>query len=168
LESLEELAQKRIREEGGLPSFEMVPGYHWATCININEGVVHGIPEGREIKKGDVVSVDVGMFYKNFHTDTSFTVQVKDSDYSDIIGDFIRAGQKALEEAIKKALPGNRIGDISETIEKVLKKNNLSPVRSLTGHGIGRLLHEEPAIPCFLQGEVDKTPQIKNRYGLCH
>ena len=74
---IEETAINLIKKEGGKPSFMMVPGYRWATCVNINEGLVHGIPTKDLIfKKGDVVSVDVGMFFKGFHTDTSFTLAI--------------------------------------------------------------------------------------------
>src|SRR3989337_3037270 len=98
---IERLAQELIKEEGGKASFKMVPGYRWATCVNVNEGVVHGIPSKNVIfKKGDVVSVDVGMFYKNFHTDTSFTIGV---EVSSEIKTFLQTGTLALENAISKA-----------------------------------------------------------------
>jgi len=157
-EKIENLAVKMIKKEGGKPSFKTVPDYYWATCVNINEGVVHGIPKDSLIfKKGDVVSVDVGMFYKGFHTDTSFTVGVKVDDKTKR---FIDTGKKALVEAIKKARPGNRIYDISESIESVLLKAGYKPVRALVGHGVGRELHEDPQIPCFTSGNYSDSPII--------
>ena len=155
---IEELACALIKKHGGTPSFKMVPGYSWATCVNINEGVVHGIPKKTVIfKKGDVVSVDLGIFYKGFHNDTSFTVAI--SPTKDIKR-FLEVGEEALEAAIDQAIPGNRIYDISKAIEDVLKENKIQPVEALVGHGIGRDLHEQPQIPCFVNVKRDKTPII--------
>lgn len=155
---IEKLACALIKKQGGTPSFKMVPGYSWATCVNINEGIVHGIPKKSIVfKKGDIVSVDLGIFYKDFHNDTSFTVAITPTKETK---KFLEAGEKALEAAIGQAIPGNRIYDISKAIEDVLKKNNLQPIETLVGHGIGRNLHEQPQIPCFINTERDKTPII--------
>lgn len=145
---IEILANKLIKKEGGEASFKMVPGYSWATCINLNSGLVHGIPKKEMVfKKGDLVSVDVGMLYKGFHTDTSVTVAIEaDSE----IQRFLSVGKRALNEAISKVRVGNYIYTISEAIEKILKAGGYSPIRALVGHGVGRKLHEEPQIPCFL------------------
>jgi len=154
---VEELAVKLIKEEGGKPSFKMVPDYKWATCVNVNEGVVHGIPKSETIfQKGDIVSVDVGIYYKGFHTDTSFSVSVRDGKNSK----FLDVGEKALEKAIKQAKSGNRIYDISKTIEKILTEANCFPIKALVGHGIGRDLHEAPQIPCFVNGKRKDYPII--------
>lgn len=156
---LDELAETLIGKEGGYPSFKMVPGYFWSICVNVNEGVVHGIPrEEIKFKKGDLVSVDVGMYYKGFHTDTAFTLGI---GVDKEISKFLEVGQRALSLAIKAAKPGERIYDISLAIEKTLKKEGYSPIKALVGHGIGRKLHEEPQIPCFV-GRVkrDETPKI--------
>lgn len=157
-EEIEELAQDLIKRAGGKPSFAMVPGYRWATCLNLNEGVVHGIPQNRKIAEGDIVSVDVGIFYKGFHTDTSITCGAGKIDEDK--KDFLRAGERALEEAIKQAKPGNRVGHISLAMEKVLRAAHLSPIEILTGHGVGEELHEQPQIPCFLAGKITNTPKI--------
>lgn len=155
---IEELACTLIEKQGGKPSFKMVPGYSWATCININEGVVHGIPKKTIIfKKGDVVSIDLGIFYKGFHNDTSFSVAISPTED---IKEFLRVGEKSLEAAIDQAIPGNRIYDISKAMEDVLKENKLQPVEALVGHGIGKNLHEQPQIPCFVGVKRDKTPII--------
>ena len=152
------LTEKLIKDAHGKPSFKMVPGYSWATCININEGVVHGIPRKEIVfKKGDTISVDLGLFYKGFHTDTSFSVgivptrtQVK----------FLDIGKLALRRGIKKAVSGNRIFDVSEAIQRALETNNVFPIRALVGHGIGKNLHEEPQVPCFTRGEKKRSPKI--------
>lgn len=152
---IEELACALIKKQGGTPSFKMVPGYSWAACVNINEGIVHGIPKKTIVfKKGDVISVDLGMFYKGFHTDTAFTKCISPSKD---MKKFLKVGKKALKAAIDQAIPGNRIYDISKVIEDVLKENNLRPIEALVGHGVGRNLHEQPQIPCFTKVKRDKT-----------
>ena len=158
-EIIEQITCRLIAKERGKPSFKMVPGYRWATCVNINEGVVHGIPKKEIVfKKGDVVSVDLGMFYRGFHTDTSFSVGLNTDPE---ITDFLETGEEALRSAIKSAIIGNRIYDISFAIESILKNNGYSPVKALVGHGVGRNLHEEPQIPCFIDGaERNQSPEI--------
>jgi methionyl aminopeptidase len=152
---IEKLACTLIKKQGGIPSFKTVPGYSWATCVNINEGIVHGIPKKTIIfKKGDVVSIDLGIFYKGFHNDTSFSVAISPTKE---IKRFLEVGEKALEAAIDQAVPGNRIYDISKAMEDVLEKNNLQPIEALVGHGIGRNLHEQPQIPCFTKDRREKT-----------
>jgi methionyl aminopeptidase len=156
---IEGLARKLIKEEGGKSSFKMVAGYKWATCVNVNEGVVHGIPKSEIIfKKGDIVSVDVGLYYKGFHTDTSFSTSVKDVKNDG----FLSVGENALEKAIKQAKPGNSVYDISKVIEMTLTEANCSPIRALVGHGIGKDLHEAPQIPCFVNAKREKYPIIPN------
>lgn len=155
---IEELAAKLIREEGAKPSFKMVKGYKWATCTNVNDGLVHGIPKKELIfRKGDIVSVDVGLFYQGFHTDTSFSVAI---DGSRETKQFLGVGQNALLAAIDKARPGNRIYDISAAIEGEIEKAGYTSIRALVGHGVGKNLHEEPAIPCFTSGERKDSPEI--------
>jgi len=155
---LEGLANKLIAKEGGTPSFKGVPGYHWATCVNVNAGVVHGIPNAEIIfKKGDVVSVDVGMKYRGFHTDTSFSVGLSSDRKT---ARFLEVGERALKKAIEMAKPGNRVYDISETIERQVRGAGLTPVEDLVGHGIGKDLHEEPQIPCFSRGKREESPLI--------
>jgi len=155
---IEKLACALIKEQGGTPSFKMVPGYSWATCVNINEGIVHGIPKKTIIfKKGDIVSIDLGIFYKGFHNDTSFTVAISPTKDTE---EFLKVGEKALEAAIDQAMPNNRIYDISKAMEDVLKKNKLQPIETLVGHGIGKDLHEQPQIPCFIKTKRNKTPII--------
>jgi methionyl aminopeptidase len=155
---IENLATDLIAKEGGEPSFKRVPGYHWSTCVNINEGVVHGIPKPEvKFKQGDVVSVDVGMYYKSFHTDTSFTVGLK---VGREIDKFLKAGEQALKRAIAKAKVGSRIYDISEAIESSLVPFGYNPVKALVGHGVGRELHEEPQIPGITYAGRENSPVI--------
>jgi methionyl aminopeptidase len=155
---IEELACWLIRKEGAEESFKKVPGYHWATCINVNEGVVHGIPKKEVVfKKGDIVSVDCGVYYKGFHTDTSFTKGIKLDAHR---ARFLDSGREALKRALEEAKYGNRVYDISKAIESVLELNNLNPVKVLVGHGVGRQLHEAPQIYCYTFGRREESPRI--------
>jgi len=155
---IEVLAEKLIEKEKGKASFKMVQNYKWATCINVNEGIVHGIPHENIIfKKGDIVSVDIGFFYKGFHTDTSFSVGLSLNSKKKL---FLKYGQVVLDKAIEKARVGNKIYDISRAIEISLEKNNLTPIRVLVGHGIGRSLHEDPQISCFTSGKREDSEDI--------
>lgn len=156
---IEKLANELIAKEGGKPSFKMVEGYSWATCVNVNSGLVHGVPGPKIIfKKGDVVSVDVGMFYKGFHTDTSITVGI---DVSRDVENFLEVGKRALARAIDQARVGNYIYDISRAIEDTIEEGGFIPIRALVGHGVGRELHEDPQIPCFVPGDIEASPRIE-------
>lgn len=156
---LDRIAQEEIEGLGGEPAFKKVPGYKWTTCINVGDGVVHGIPNNYEVGPGDKVSVDVGVYLNGFYTDSAFTVGI--SPVSEKTQQFIDGGLEALEQAMKEVKPGNRIGHVSKKIEDVLRSHGFSPVYMFTGHGVGRELHEEPAIPCFLTGGIENTPLIK-------
>ena len=161
---IENLATKLIKESGSVPSFKMVPGYKWSTCVNINEGVVHGIPKDTVIfKKGDIVSVDVGLYFKGFHADSAFT-----SSIDGTLGDdkFLETGKKALNKAISSVKVGKTIGDISKSIEEVIRGEGYSPIESLTGHGVGRELHEAPYVPCFVSGSESEKVQIREGIAL--
>lgn len=155
---IEDMANNLIEKEGGRSSFKMVPGYFWATCVNINDGLVHGIPHKTLVfKKGDIVSVDVGMYYKGYHTDCSFSVGI---DLGKDDKKFLETGKQALNKALKQVKLGNRIYDISKAMEETLIKDGCSPVKALVGHGIGKDLHEQPQIPCFTHGRREDTPEI--------
>jgi methionyl aminopeptidase len=160
---LDRLADRMINELGGEPAFKLVHGYKHATCISVNEEVVHGIPGNRKLEAGDVVALDVGMVYKGWNTDTSTTIEVKakGKEQKSKVTKFLEVGRATLKKAIAQARPGKRIADISRTIEEGLLKAGYSPVKALTGHGIGRKLHEEPAIPCFVVGRTELSPKIE-------
>jgi methionyl aminopeptidase len=156
---IEELAVKLTKEEGAEVSFKKVPGYHWATCINVNEGLVHGIPVSSLVfKKGDLVSIDVGVYYHGFHTDTSISVGI---DLSPENRKFLNTGREALSKALKEVKEGNYIYDISKAIEDTIEGAGYTTIKALVGHGVGRELHEDPQIPCFVPGERTESPQIK-------
>ena len=156
---IDSLAEKLILEKGGKPSFKMVKDYSWTTCISVNEGVVHGIPHKELIfKDGDLVSIDLGMYYKGFHTDTSISLGINPNEE---VSNFLKAGKVAFEKAVSAIIPNNSyIYDISENMEKALLKYGYSPILDLTGHGIGKNLHESPYIPCYTSGIRIETDKI--------
>jgi methionyl aminopeptidase len=142
---IEQLAVDLIKKSGGEPAFMRVPKYHWATCINVNDVIVHGIPSAVPFKEGDLVSIDVGLFYKGYYTDTSVTVVAGNA--SEFQKKFMRAGEEALAAGITAAKAGNRVSHISKAIEQVLHSYGYKIIPELTGHGVGRQLHESPYIP---------------------
>src|SRR3989339_1388819 len=148
---IDDLAEMLILESGGKPSFKMVKGYSWSTCINVNSGVVHGIPHKNLIfKEGDLVSIDLGLYYKGFHTDTSVSFDLNGSKE---VKSFLNAGREAFDNAVATIDPDNSyVYDISKAIEDTVKQYGYRQILDLTGHGIGRNLHENPYIPCFTEG----------------
>ena len=143
--NLDSLAENVIKSHNALPSFKTVDGYKYSTCININGGLVHGIPNDYKIKKGDVVSVDLGVLYKGFHTDLSYTVEAETNKHAK----FLETGIQALEQGIFYCALGNKIGDISNSMQKVIERAGYSVSRDLVGHGIGIDLHEDPYVPGY-------------------
>lgn len=162
---LDALAEKLIREKGGEPGFQKVPGYKHTTCMSVNDIVVHGIPTDYKLKAGDIIGIDCGVFYKGFHTDMAETVRVQDpksKTQNEEVDRFLEVGKKALEAGINAAQLGNHVGDISKAMQDIVEvQNGYSVVRSLVGHGVGRELHEEPEIPGYLVGRIEKTPLLR-------
>ena len=158
LTALEQQAAALIREAGGTPSFTTVPGYKWATCLCVNEVVVHGIPTDYALKDGDKLNIDIGMVYKGFHTDTAWTKIIGSGKKE--TEKFLAVGEEALWKAIDQAKVGNRIGHISQTIQTMIEAAGYSVVPTLTGHGVGRQLHEAPQVPGILKGSIDQTPEL--------
>lgn len=167
--SLEKKATFLLKKTGGEPAFKRVPGYCWSTCLNVNEEIVHAVPKNYFIKPGDVLNIDIGLFYHGFNTDMSETVFFEPKDknkphFSKKIREikkFLKIGKKTLQKAIAIAKPGKRIGDISWEIQKNIEKAGYNTARNLSGHGIGKKLHEEPLIPCFVKDEIKKTPLLR-------
>lgn len=153
-------ARQLIKAEGGELSFTKVPGYSWATCININEGIVHGIPTSElPFADGDLVTVDVGVYYRGYHTDAAFSKVVGTSSVQK--DRFLQAGLEGLKNAISVIKPGAYIGEISEAMESTLKVYGYKATKELTGHGVGKELHEDPMISNVVVGPKEKTPKIK-------
>lgn len=154
---VDKIAEKEIYKLGGDLSYKSVPGYKYATCITVNEEVVHGIPTERKFEAGDLVSIDLAVEYKGWHTDCAWSVIVGESVNQYISGSeeqkekrkFLKVGQEALQNGIAQAVEGKRVGDISNAIQTKVERAGYSVVRSLVGHGVGKSLHEEPEIPGF-------------------
>lgn len=157
---IDDRAEKLIIREGGESSFKKVPGYQWTTCLPINEQVVHTPPSERHVKNGDILTVDIGMYFQGFHTDYADTIIVGENNDKKIHR-FLDVGKKALYKAIDQARAGRRIGQISETIEKEIYGNGYKILKDLTGHGIGRDLHEDPYVFGYLEKPIEKTISIK-------
>lgn len=149
---IEKKANELIEKNGAKASFATVPGYKWATCLCVNEVVVHGIPTAYVLKEGDVLTIDIGLLYKGFHTDTAWTKIIDGQDDK-----FLTTGKLALERGIASAKIGNRVGDISNVIQETIEGAGYSIVKSLVGHGVGRELHEEPQVPNYLRGAIEHT-----------
>jgi methionyl aminopeptidase len=124
----------------------------------LNEVVVHGIPTQYVLKDGDILTIDIGLIYKGFHTDTAGTKIIGSSKKNE---EFLNTGKLALQRAIKEAKIGNRIGNISNVVQETIEGAGYSVVKSLVGHGIGRELHEEPQIPNFLSSTIERTLPLK-------
>lgn len=144
---IDAFVDKTILEGGDKHSFKTVDHYKYATCINVNEGMVHGLPGTKPFKPGDVVKVDMGLIHEGYHLDTSITIQVP--PHTSAVTKFLEVSQQSLAEAIFMASPGNTVYDLGEAMQRVAETGGYNVVRDLTGHGIGRQLHMEPYIPCF-------------------
>ncbi len=144
---LDRIAEERIRDQGGVPSFLGYRGFPASLCVSVNDEVVHGIPGRRRLKEGEIVSLDLGAIVDGFHGDLAVTVPV--GDISEALAHLLRVTQEALEEGIRTVRPGGRLGDVSAAIQRHAERHGFSVVREFAGHGVGRRLHEEPQVPNF-------------------
>ena len=145
-----------IVAQGAKPSFLNYNGFPASACISVNSTVIHGIPGGYTLKEGDIVSVDVGAYYKGFHGDcaATFACGAISTDAQRLID----VTRQSFYEGIKVATPGHRVQDISHAIETYVESNGFAVVRSFVGHGVGRQLHEEPEVPNF--GRPGRGPRL--------
>ncbi len=149
--SLDTAAEAFIRDNGGIPSFKGYgdPAFPFTCCISVNDAVVHGFPNKRELKEGDIVSVDVGVYKNGFHGDSAYTFAISDK-IEEAVANLLRDTKQSLYEGIKKVRIGNRVGDISFAVQDYTEKQRgYGVVRDLVGHGVGRHLHEEPQVPNY-------------------
>jgi methionyl aminopeptidase len=144
---LNDIAHKYIIKKGASPSFLGYNGFPCSICVSVNEEVVHGIPSMRILKDGDILSVDIGVYYEGVHTDMALTIPIGIVDKSSL--ELINITKKSLFNAIAVAKPGNTIGDIGFAVQNTVEKRGFSIVRDYVGHGIGKELHEHPQIPNF-------------------
>jgi methionyl aminopeptidase len=144
---LDQVAEDFIRShDGATPSFKGLYGFPATICSSINEEIVHGIPSPKRVlKEGDVISVDIGVFYGGMHTDSANTWAVGAVDEK--TAKLLRVTKDALEAGLAAAVVGNHVGDIGNAIETVVLKGGFAVVRELVGHGVGQSMHEEPQVP---------------------
>lgn len=142
---INKMAAEFIADMNAVPSFLNYNGYPFATCISVNDAVVHGFPTEVPIKDGDLLSIDIGVFKNGFHGDSAYTYAI--GEIGEDLKQLLRVTKESLYIGIKKATIGNRVGDIGYAIqEHTEKKNGYGVVRDLVGHGLGRQMHEEPQV----------------------
>ena len=156
-EELNRLGEEFIRSQGCTPSFKGYGGFPYALCISINSEVVHGFPSKRKLKKGDIVTLDIGACWKGYHGDSGWTYAVGEVD--DDKKYIMEHTEKALYKGLAEIKPGARIGDISHAIEVYAKEHNLGVVKELCGHGVGTDVHEDPEVPNY--GQKGTGPRLK-------
>lgn len=144
---LDKIAEEYICDSNGIPSFKGYNGFPSSLCISVNENVVHGFPSEYELKDGDIVSVDCGVFFNGFHSDAAYTYPV--GEVKQEILDLLKTTRDSLYLGIEMAVYGKRIGDIGFTIQNHVEKAGYTVVRELVGHGLGRDLHESPEVPNY-------------------
>ena len=154
---IELFADGRIKALGGKPAFKGYRGYPASICTSVNEEVVHGIPSSRKLMEGDIVSIDLGVYFDGFYGDAAATFPVGAIDEATAV--LLRITKEALDLGIENAVEGKRVNDISHAIQSHVEKNGFSVVRTFVGHGIGRELHEEPQVPNY--GAPGRGPRLK-------
>lgn len=143
--TLDRLADAFIRDGGGVPSFKNYRGYPASICTSINDEVVHGIPGPRVLEAGSIISIDLGVLLDGFHADVAVTVPV--GEVAPPLRRLLQVTEEALARGIAQARPGAYLGDVGWAIQSVIEAAGFSAVRDFAGHGIGRLLHEDPQVP---------------------
>ncbi len=153
---LDKFAESFIRSKGAKPAFKGYRGYPSTICASVNEQVVHGIPSSVKLKEGDIISIDIGVYYNGFYGDAALTLPV--GDISSKAKKLLAVTEESLQVGIENAVTGNRLSDISFAIQNNVEPEGFSVVRNFVGHGIGRKLHEEPQIPNF--GKPGQGPEL--------
>ena len=158
---LDRVAEEFILSHGAVPGFKGYGGFPATLCISINDEVVHGIPGDRELKDGDIVSIDCGTLMNGFYGDSAYTFAVGNVD-SEVL-ELLKRTKESLYLAIEQAVAGKRVGDIGNAVQKHVESFGYSVVRDLVGHGVGRNLHESPEIPNYGR----RGSGIKLKQGMC-
>lgn len=155
---LDKLTEEFIRDNGGIPSFLNYNGFPFSACISVNDAVVHGFPNERELRDGDIISMDIGVYMNGFHGDSAYTFAIGNVDEE--VLNLLKVTKESLYLGIEKAIAGNRVGDIGFAIwDFCEKKHGYGIVRELVGHGLGRKLHEDPQVPNY--GKKGSGPKLK-------
>jgi methionyl aminopeptidase len=154
---LDAAAEKFIRSQGAEPAFKGYRGFPGSICASPNSMVVHGIPGPYQLKRGDILSIDVGVIKDGWVSDAAMTVPV--GPVSAEAEKLLDVTKSSLFAAVEQMRPGNHLGDVSATIQQTVEDEGLSIIRTLVGHGIGRDMHEEPQVPNF--GDPGKGPELE-------
>jgi methionyl aminopeptidase len=141
---LDTVAETFIRDNGGIPAFKGYGGFPNTLCTSVNDEVVHGIPSGYVLKEGDIISVDCGVILNGWYGDSAYTFAVGEIDEE--VRRLLEFTRASLDEGVKEAVAGNRIGDISFAVQSKAESGGFSVVRELVGHGLGKKLHEPPEV----------------------
>ena len=154
---LDEVAEESCRRQGVEPAFKGYRGYPASVCVSVNEEIIHGIPSGRLLQEGDIVSLDFGVLYEGFFSDSAVTVPVGRT--TDEALRLIESARKGFFAGLGEVREGRRLSDVSAAIQRSVEGDGFSVIRQFVGHGIGRALHEEPQIPNF--GAPGRGPKLK-------
>lgn len=157
-EELDRKAEAFIRDHGGKPAFLGQYDYPKTLCTSVNEEVVHGIPNNKPLKEGDIVSVDCGVIKEGYFGDHAYSFQI--GDVNEEVVKLLRVTKEALYLGIEQTRSRNRVGDISHAVQTHAEKHGYGVVRELTGHGLGRKLHEDPSVPNF--GRARRGPLMRS------
>lgn len=154
---LDRIAEKIIRDAGGVPAFLNYRGYPATLCISVNDVIVHGIPKDVPLKDGDIVGIDCGVLYKGYYGDAARTFAV--GEIAPEAQRLLEVTEEALRRAVAQVRPGGRLSDIGHAVQRYAESHGFSVVREFSGHGIGTALHEDPQIPNY--GLPGKGPKLK-------
>ncbi len=154
---LDQRAEEMIAKAGARSGFKGYHGYPANICTSVNEQVVHGIPNGRRLKEGDIISIDVGVLYHGFYGDSAWTFPVGELDSE--AQRLLTVTREALYKGIEKAVVNCRVSDISAAVQEHVESHGFSVVRDFVGHGVGTSLHEEPQVPNY--GKPGRGPKLQ-------
>lgn len=144
---LDRFAEAFLRDKGATPSFKGYRGYPASICVAVNDVICHGIPGPAKLRRGDVITIDVGAFYKGYHGDRAWTYEV--GEVSPRVRQLMEVTEQCLYAAIAKCHPGKRVGDIGYAIQSLAESHGYGVVREFIGHGVGQDLHEGPEVPHY-------------------
>ncbi len=150
--------EEYVLQKGGIPVFKGYRGYPKSICASINEEIVHGIPDQRKLRNGDILSVDIGVEFNKYVADAAITIPI--GEISEEAESLLHVCEEALNKAIEKTRANNKLSDVSKSIQDYVEGNGLSVIRDYTGHGIGRQMHEDPQIPNFVSKELLRADEI--------
>lgn len=160
---LDKIAEEFIRDNGATPAFKGYGGFPNTLCTSVNDEVVHGIPSDYVLKEGDIISVDCGVILDGWYGDSAFTFPV--GEIKEEVKRLLEYTRSSLEEGVKKAVAGNRVGDISNAVQNKAESGGYSVVRDLVGHGLGRKLHEQPEVANW--GKPGSGPKMEKGLVIC-